>query len=69
MKQKQDPIFGRDVLKVIDKVAKEKLRPHVWLTDTEKYKAAPPELKKRMRGAVHQRTLRERHQIWNPDDL
>jgi hypothetical protein len=66
-KPKQDPIFGKDVLRAIDKGTKAKLKPVIRLRDTAKFQAAPLPLRKKMAGALRQKRREALQQIWNPD--
>jgi hypothetical protein len=69
-KPKQDPIFGKDVLRAIDEGTKARLKPAAWqvqLRDSAKFQAAPLLLRKKMAGALRQKKREALRQIWNPD--
>jgi hypothetical protein len=68
-KPKQDPIFGKDVLRAIDEGTKARLKPpwKVQLRDSAKFQAAPLPLRKKMATAARQKRREALRQIWNPD--
>jgi hypothetical protein len=69
-KPKQDPIFGKDVLRAIDEGTKTRLKPAAWrirLRDSAKFQAAPLSLRKKMARALRQKRREALRQIWNPD--